>query len=64
VIAQGTQLTQRQAQIFDICEKIYQQQHAMYVQKTHRIGQRIVSFQQPYVRPIGRGKVKKLSKIF
>lgn len=58
VIAQGTQSTQRQAQIFDICEQIYQQQHAMYVQKTHRIGQRIVSFQQPYVRPIGRGKVK------
>lgn len=58
VIAQGTQLTQHQAQIFDICEQIYQQQHTMYVQKTHRIGQRIVSFQQPYVRPIVRGKVK------
>lgn len=39
-----------------VAEKIYEQQLAMYKNKTHRIAERIVSFHREYVRPIKRGK--------
>ena len=38
---------------------LYQQQWAMYHNKTHRCDHRIVSISQPYVRPIVRGKLDK-----
>ena len=38
--------------------RLYDQQIQMYVNKTHKIGDRIVSISQPYVRPIVRGKAK------
>ena len=38
--------------------KLYEQQLEMYQNKTHRVDDRIVSIQQPYLRPIVRGKTK------
>jgi hypothetical protein len=37
-------------------EEIFEQQRAMYKQKSRRIANRIVSFHRPWVRPIKRGK--------
>jgi hypothetical protein len=39
-------------------KKLYQQQKYMYDNKTHKIENRIVSLQQPWIRPIVRGKQK------
>ena len=39
-----------------IAEEIFRQQLEMYINKTHRIADRIVSLQRPYVRPIKTGK--------
>ena len=41
---------------FEVARKIYQQQLEMYRKKIHRVKDRIVSFAQPEVRPIVRGK--------
>ena len=38
--------------------ELYEQQLEMYQKKTHRVHNRIVSIQQPYIRPIVRGKTK------
>ena len=38
--------------------KLYEQQLEMYQNRTHRVDNRIVSIQQPYLRPIVRGKTK------
>jgi len=38
--------------------KLYEQQCYMYESKTHKASERIVSFQQPYICPIVRGKAK------
>lgn len=38
--------------------KLYEQQQYMFDHKTHRVKDRIVSINQPYIRPIVRGKVK------
>lgn len=53
-----TALTDQQRRDLAIGRQIYQQQLTMYQQNTNRIAHRIVSFNQPYVRPIVRGKVK------
>jgi IS5 family transposase len=39
-----------------VAEGIFRQQLEMYTTKTHRIAERIVSLQRPYVRPIKTGK--------
>jgi IS5 family transposase len=39
-----------------VVHEIYRQQLEMWVEKKHRINQRIVSLSQPWVRPIVRGK--------
>lgn len=38
--------------------KLYEQQQYMYQNKTHSVGNRIVSITQPRIRPIVRGKTK------
>lgn len=38
--------------------KLYEQQLEMYQNRTRRVDDRIVSIQQPYIRPIVRGKTK------
>ncbi|MBS0993016.1 transposase, partial [Lacticaseibacillus paracasei] len=56
--AQGGQLNQRQTQRLTIIRKLYEQQTAMYRQHTHRVADRIISLDQPEIRPIIRGKAK------
>ncbi|MGX6980278.1 IS5 family transposase [Vagococcus elongatus] len=41
---------------WDTIQKIYNQQKYMYDNRTHSVADRIVSFHQPWVRPIVRGK--------
>ena len=43
-------------------QHLYDQQWEMYQNKSHRCDHRIVSINQPYVRPIVRGKVNKLTE--
>lgn len=38
--------------------ELYAQQKKMFDEKTHRVDNRIVGIQQPYIRPIVRGKTK------
>jgi hypothetical protein len=40
----------------DVIPKVYEQQKEMYENGTHKCEDRIVSLQQPHVRPINRGK--------
>ena len=42
-----------------VIQHVYEQQRAMYQNKTRRCDDRIVSISQPYVRPIIRGKLDK-----
>lgn len=44
---------------FETARKIYEQQALMYREKVHRVRDRIVSFHQPEIRPIVRGKAGK-----
>ena len=39
-----------------VIQELYRQQRYMYVNKVHKIDDRIVSIHQPYIRPIVRGK--------
>jgi hypothetical protein len=41
-----------------VIAEVYRQQHVMYEGRTHTIEHRIVSLQQPHVRPIVRGKAR------
>lgn len=45
-----------QMKMFWIIQELYRQQKEMYETKTHRTSDRIVSVEQPHVRPIVRGK--------
>jgi hypothetical protein len=45
-----------QMKMFWIIQELYRQQKEMYETKTHRSSDRIVSVEQPHVRPIVRGK--------
>lgn len=49
-------LNHRQYRKLLIIQELYRQQKEMYEQKTHSIPDRIVSMDQPHVRPIVRGK--------
>ena len=39
-------------------KQVYEQQLFMFENHTHHVENRIVSLQQPYIRPIVRGKAK------
>jgi IS5 family transposase len=56
VKATGRQVKKNIIEQLKVAEKICRQQHKMYIQKTNRVEERIVSFTRPYVRPIKRGK--------
>ena len=58
LLAQGGKLTARQAVQLDTIRMLYAQQKEMFDAGTHRVGKRIVSIGQPYVRPVVRGKAK------
>lgn len=49
-------LSQRQYRQLLVIQELYRQQRDMYVNRTHRTDDRIVSISQPHVRPIVRGK--------
>ncbi len=49
-------LTRREYREFLIIQELYRQQREMYEQRRHSITGRIVSVDQPHVRPIKRGK--------
>ena len=49
-------LTTKQQETLTVLSELYRQQKHMYDNKTHTIENRIVSINQPHVRPIVRGK--------
>jgi hypothetical protein len=51
-----SELSRRQYKDLLVIHELYRQQDLMYREKTHRVGDRIVSISQPHVRPIVRGK--------
>lgn len=57
-LAQGIELNQNQQTTFQIIRQIYDQQKEMFDHKKHTVKDRIVSFSQPWIRPIVRGKAK------
>lgn len=54
----NVKLTEKQSEILDVIRKIYEQQKFMFENNTHSVENRIVSINQPYIRPIVRGKAK------
>lgn len=55
-IDEGASLTAKQATRLGVIRILFDQQWFMYTNKTHSVADRIVSLQQPYIRPIQRGK--------
>ena len=54
----GHALTEKERKQLETIRVLYEQQEYMYRNKTHSVDNRIVSIQQPYLRPIVRGKIK------
>jgi hypothetical protein len=54
----GIPLKKKQYKYLLVIQHLYQQQQKMYDAKTHSVEDRIVSIDQPHVRPIVRGKAK------
>ncbi len=57
-LKKGGILTNRQQTQLQTIRKLYEQQLEMFNAKTHRVENRIVSIEQPHIRPIVRGKAK------
>ena len=53
-------LPQRMLEQYQTITQLFEQQNEMFREKKHRVGNRIVSIHQPWVRPIVRGKVNAL----
>jgi hypothetical protein len=53
---QGAELNEKAQLTWDIANLIFEQQQYMYVNRTHKVADRIVSFTQPNIRGIIRGK--------
>ena len=54
----GATLMAKQATRLGVIRILFDQQWYMFEHKIHRVADRIVSLQQPYIRPIQRGKAK------
>lgn len=54
----GYKTTEKEAEPLKTIQLLYEQQDYMYQNDTHSVENRIVSIQQPYLRPIVRGKTK------
>lgn len=52
------ELTERNENLLQTLQKIFEQQLFMHENRTHSVPDRIVSISQPHVRPIPRGKAK------
>lgn len=57
-IAEGIGFEPNQLERIEVIRKVYEQQYYMYSNNTHKVPDRIVSIDQPYIRPIVRGKAK------
>lgn len=55
---QGIVLSEKESNLLQVLDKVYDQQKFMYDNNVHTIENRIVSISQPYIRPIVRGKSK------
>ena len=56
-VQSGVKLAEKQEERLNLVTTVYEQQRIMLESGTHSIPGRIVSFSQPWVRPIVRGKV-------
>ncbi|MEL1196390.1 IS5/IS1182 family transposase, partial [Staphylococcus epidermidis] len=54
----GAILTAKQAVRLGVIRILFDQQWYMFEHKIHHVADRIISLQQPYIRPIQRGKAK------
>lgn len=54
----GYSLSEQHLVWWDTFQKIYEQQQYMYENRVNSVANRIVSFHQPWLRPIVRGKAK------
>ncbi len=57
-MSEGYAPTSKEITLLETIMKLYEQQEYMYTNKTHKVDNRIVSIQQPWLRPIVRGKIK------
>lgn len=57
-IEAGHELSEKEKTLLKTIRLLYAQQDYMYQNHTHSVENRIVSIQQPYLRPIVRGKAK------
>ena len=57
-LEKGIVLSQKDSNRLVVIRKVYEQQKTMYDEKKNSIPNRIVSLDQPYIRPIVRGKAK------
>ena len=53
-----TLLSEKQLQMLETIRTVYAQQLEMYKENKRKVADRIVSLEQPYIRPIVRGKAK------
>jgi hypothetical protein len=56
MLARGDTLSEKQFATLETIRRLYVQQQEMYDNRTHSVEDRIVSIQQPHIRPIVRGK--------
>ncbi len=57
LMAETTPLTEKEHQLGDVLQKVYEQQQEMYTHRRRSVGHRIVSISQPHIRPIVLGKL-------
>jgi IS5 family transposase len=57
-MVKGHTPTEKEIKLIETITTLYEQQNYMYEEKTHSVKNRIVSINQPYLRPIVRGKTK------
>ena len=57
-LSAGYELSESDMAMYKTIQELYRQQKYMFDNKTHTVENRIVSLNQPYIRPIVRGKAK------
>lgn len=57
-LEEGYVLPEKYEAWWETIQKIYAQQQYMYDQRSHSVADRIVSFHQPWIHPIVRGKAR------
>ena len=55
---EDVELSEKQANRLNVLRELYEQQKYMYEKNVHSVKDRIVSINQPYIRPVVRGKAK------